>query len=88
MKGRCALACLRYRHERMMCNFVLLRMVDATRVADVRQPPDNGQGSADSIRALINVIKKEEITTSVDLGSKIPARPCVPKNATLAALRL
>ena len=42
-----------------------------TEAASVRAPPSD---TVDSMRALISVIKKEEITISVDLGEKIPVR--------------
>ena len=39
--------------------------------AAMRAPPAD---TADSMRALISVIKKEEIAINVDLGEKIPVR--------------
>ena len=47
------------------------RMVAALGAAqDAGQVPTGGSG--DSVRALINVIKKEEITINIDLGDRIP----------------
>lgn len=48
------------------CRFVGAVSADA---AAARAPPSD---TADSIRGLISVIKKEEITINVDLGEKIP----------------
>ena len=64
---------------------MLFRMVEA--VGNVAQPASQGGSGSDTgaVRALIDVIKKEEVTINVDLDSKIKVYVLLRRAAVLRA---
>ena len=54
----------------IMCSLLNIRLVEACGNAALVEPRA-ASCDADGVRALINVIKKEEITVSVDIASKV-----------------